>query len=492
MGKKRNAYLVELGRTGLTRFGGYIYEEWLADLQGQKGATVYKKMADGDAIVGGMLFAFREICKSAPWFAVPGDSGDGKEAARFLESCLYDMASPWPSTLDEILSMLPFGWAYLETVFKFRRGTRQKSPQLRSQFQDGRIGWLKWAPRAQESLSSWIYDEERDELLGMSQIPAPDYQERKIPRGKALHFVTTSAKGNPEGRSVLRNAYRSWYMKTNIEDLEGIGIERDLAGYPTLYLPLEIMKRETEEAEKTYQTYLDLVANVRRDKAEGLLLPSVFDDHGNRVYEFKLLSSSGSRQFDTSRIITRYDARIALTIMADFLLLGQQRQGSYALSETKARMFYQAITAVLDNIAETINSQAVPALFELNPWWNLEELPYLAHGKVEIPNLQLLGEFIERMARSGMKLFPDDRLEDHLRGAWPTCPSRAPKARRGPRPAQPSPSRTSPMGPRRGMGRRKGMVEMRRPKRRRFRLELPGLDLQEGPSPEARPGRQKP
>jgi len=102
--------------------------------------------------------------------------------------------------------------------------------------------------------------------------------------------------------------------------------------------------------------------------------------------------------------------------MADFLLLGQQRQGSYALSETKARMFYQAITAVLDNIAETINSQAVPALFELNPWWDLEELPYLAHGKVEIPNLQLLGEFIERMARAGMKLFPDDRLEDHLRG----------------------------------------------------------------------------
>jgi len=104
-------------------------------------------------------------------------------------------------------------------------------------------------------------------------------------------------------------------MKTNIEDLEGIGIERDLAGYPTLYLPLEIMKRETEEAEKTYQMYLDLVANVRRDQAEGLLLPAVFDDHGNRIYEFKMLSASRSRQFDTSRIITRYETRIALTIM---------------------------------------------------------------------------------------------------------------------------------------------------------------------------------
>lgn len=417
MKKNRNPHLVELGRTGLTRFGGYIYEEWLTELQGAKGAQVYKKMADGDAIIGGMLFAFREICKSAPWFAVPGGSSqDDLEAAEFLESCLYDMATPWPSTLDEILSMLPFGWAYLETVFKFRRGPRQTKPQCRSQYDDGRIGWLKWAPRAQESLSYWIYDEETDELLGMSQVPAPDYQERRIPRDKALHFVTTSAKGNPEGRSVLRNAHRSWYMKINIEDLEGMGLERDLVGYPTLYLPLEIMKRETAEAEQAYQTYLDLVTNVRRDEAEGLLLPAVFDDHGNRLYEFKLLSSSGTRQFDTSRIITRYESRMALTIMADFLLLGQQKQGSYALSETKARMFYQALTSILDNIAETINSQAVPALFEINPWWDLEELPYIAHGKVELPNLEVLGEFIERLFKAGMKPFPDDRLENHLRG----------------------------------------------------------------------------
>ncbi len=416
MSKKSNPHLIELGRTGLTRFGGYIYEEWLADLQGAKGAQVYKKMADGDAIIGGMLFAFREICKSAPWFAVPGGSSpDDLEAAQFLESCLYDMATPWPSTLDEILSMLPFGWAYMEMVFKVRRGSKSKEPQFKSQYSDGRIGWLKWAPRAQESLNEWIYDEETDELMGMSQTPAPDYQERRIPREKALHFVTTSAKGNPEGRSILRNAHRSWYMKVNIENLEGLGLERDMVGYPTLYLPLEIMKRETPEAEKAYQMYLDLVTNVRRDEAEGLLLPSVFDEHGNRLYEFKLLSSSGTRQFDTSRIITRYDSRIALTIMADFLLLGQQQAGSYALSETKARMFYQALTSVLDNIAETINSQAVPALFELNPWWDIAEPPYIAHGKIELPNMDALGSFIERLVSAGMKLFPDDRLENHLR-----------------------------------------------------------------------------
>ena len=414
MANKKNMKLVEMGRTGLTRFGGYISEEWLPELQGRKGAEVYKRMADSDAIIGGYLFAIKEIAKSVPWFAVPANSSEeGQKDARYLESCIYDMSYPWPSTLDEIFSILIFGWGYFEKVFKIRRGPRQKDPRFHSQYNDGKIGWAKWAPRAQESLNEWIYDEDTDTLIGMSQIPAPDYQERRIPLDKALHFVTTSSKGNPEGRSTLRNARRSYYMKTQIEDLEGIGIERDLAGYPTLYIPLEVFKQETDSAVAAYNDFMDVISNIRRDEAEGILLPAVFDANGNRLYEFKLLASSGTRQFDTSRVITRYDTRIALTVMADFLLLGQQKQGSYALSDTKSKMFYQSLMSLLDNIAETINTQAVPELFELNGW-ERDELPYLAHGKAEPTNLEALGNFLERLTNMGMVL--DDRLENHLRG----------------------------------------------------------------------------
>ena len=414
MANKKNMKLVEMGRTGLTRFGGYISEEWLPELQGRKGAEIYKRMADSDAIIGGYLFAIKEIAKSVPWFAVPANSSqEAQQDARFLESCIYDMSSPWPSTPDEIFSMLTFGWGYFEKVFKIRRGPRQKDPRFHSQYSDGRIGWAKWAPRAQESLNEWIYDEDTDTLKGMSQIPAPDYQERRIPLDKALHFVTTSSKGNPEGRSTLRNARRSCYMKTNIEDLEGIGIERDFAGYPTLYIPLEVFKRDTDKATKAYNDFMDVISNIRRDEAEGILLPAVFDAKGNRLYEFKLLSSSGTRQFDTSRIITRYDGRIALTVMAGFLLLGQQNQGSYALSQTMSKMFYQSLMSLLDNITETINIQAVPELFELNGL-EREELPYLAHGKAEPVNLEMLGNFLGRLSEMGMIL--DDRLENHLRG----------------------------------------------------------------------------
>lgn len=418
MSRRTKVSLGEIGRTGLTRFGGIISEEWLPELSGSRGATTYKKMSSNDAIIGGMLFAIEMLGKGVSWFSVPGGQREiDQEAARFLESCLFDMSVSWPMTLTEILSMIRFGWSWMEIVYKIRRGPRQTNSSFKSKYNDGLIGWHKWAPRAQESLLLWDYDEEKDSLLAMIQMGPPDYVEHRIPIEKSLLFRTTSAKGNPEGLSLLRNCYRSWYIKTAIEDIEGIGIERDLAGFPVLYAPGSVVDPDPNDASavQAHNEYETIVTSLRRDELEGLLLPSVTDDKGNRQYELKLLASSGMRQFNTSQIITRYDTRIALTLMADFLMLGQQKSGSYALSETKARLFTQALTSILDNITETINDFAVPRLFELNPKFDDAALPELAHGKVESINLDQLGTFIQRLTGSGAKIFPDDTLENHLR-----------------------------------------------------------------------------
>jgi hypothetical protein len=50
-----------------------------------------------------------------------------------------------------------------------------------------------------------------------------------------------NSKNNPEGRSLLRNAYRPWYYKHRIEEIEAVGVERDLAGLPIAYLPPEYL-----------------------------------------------------------------------------------------------------------------------------------------------------------------------------------------------------------------------------------------------------------
>lgn len=407
----------EAGSTGLTRFGGYISEEWLRDLQGVRGVKIYKEMRDNDAIVGAFLYAIEMLLRQVSWHAVKGgDSKADEEAKDFLETCLGDMASTWQETLTEILSMLPFGWAYLETVYKKRNGTTKTA--VSSKYTDGRIGWAKWSIRAQETLYQWRYDDTGNgELQGMEQLPPPDYRIRYIPLEKALLFRLTSTKGNPEGRSILRNAYRSWYMKKNIEEVEAIGIERDLAGLPVVWLPPDILSKQTTDQVTAYNSWKKLITNIRRDEQEGVMMPLVYDDNNNKMYDLTLLSSGSRRQFDTSVIIGRYNQQIAMTVMADFLLLGHEGVGSFALSSNKTDLFSVALGAILDSIAGVLNTYAVPRLFALNDFGTLTALPTFEHDDIESPDLAVLGDFITKLAGAQMPLFPDEDLEEFLRTA---------------------------------------------------------------------------
>ena len=112
--------------------------------------------------------------------------------------------------------------------------------------------------------------------MGLVQMPPPDYGLIEIPVEKLLLFRTKSRKGNPEGRSILRNAYRDWYFKRRIQEIEGIGIERDLAGFPVLTAPESMDIWNTEDAEMVAARAQAerIVQNIRRDSLEGLVMPA--------------------------------------------------------------------------------------------------------------------------------------------------------------------------------------------------------------------------
>lgn len=399
----------ERGRIGQRRYGGVIYEEFLPELRGKRGIAVFSEMSENDDVVGAILFAIEMLVRQAKWNIEPsGATTKDKEAAEFVKSCMGDMQETWTDTISEILSFLTFGWSFHEIVYKRRMG-KTKDIRTRSKYKDGLIGWQKLPIRAQETLYQWEYDEE-DNLLGMIQMPPPYYNLYTIPTDKALLFRTKSRKNNPEGRSILRNAYRSWYFKRRIQEIEGIGIERDLAGLPVLYGPEDLdLWDDSNEINVKIRTELEtMVRNIRRDELEGVVLP-----HG---FELELLSSGGTRQFDTNAIINRYDTRIAMTVLADFILLGHQQIGSFALSSDKTELFAVAIGAFLDIICETFNSQGIPALMEWNKehFAGITDYPKMTHGDIEDADITKVSTFIKDMTGIGV-LIPDDGLEDYIR-----------------------------------------------------------------------------
>jgi phage gp29-like protein len=407
VGSHRDEF-IELGSSGLRRSGGTITEEFLANLQGVKGFKVYREMRDNDPVIGAMLYAIDKVITRLEWHV----EGDDERTATFVQECLDDMSDSWDATLQNILSMLVYGWSFHEVVYKIRGGLTD-DPRTNSRFKDHRIGWRKWPVRAQETLQEWMIDE-RGGIQGMVQIDPSGGGLHRIPIEKALLFRTTTNRNNPEGYSLLRNAYRPWFYKRRIEEIEAVGIERDLAGLPMAFVPPEYLMNTASPAQKAVLNAItDIVQNVKRNEQEGIVFPAAYDEQGNRIFDLQLLSASGGRQFDTGAVIQRYDQRIAMSLLSDFLLLGSDRVGSFALGTAKIDLWTLAVDSIAKTIAEVVNQYAIPRLLKLNAM-RTDTLPYLTYGQVSSVELSDVADYVSKLVGVGA-IMPDPSLEDHLR-----------------------------------------------------------------------------
>lgn len=454
--------LSELGTSGLRRASGFITDDPLPSLQGPRGVRTFRDMSENDPVVGAMLFAIEKVITRLEWRLDPADdSPEAQATAEFVDGCLHDMSESWDVTLQSILSMLIYGWSFHEIVYKRRGGPEQTDPSRRSKFNDGRIGWRKWAIRGQETLWQWAMDPAGG-VQGMIQMDpynlhakaasdpravAEQQQAQNpfagggsqtidghsintttgtvlIPINKGLLFRVSAQKGNPQGRSLLRNAYRPWFYKKRIEEIEAVGIERDLAGLPVAYVPPEYLSSAaTAEQQQVLSVVQQIVTSIKRNEQEGIVFPTVYDDGGHKLFDLTLLSAGGQRQFDTDKVISRYDQRIAMSVLADFILLGHERVGSFALGTSKMDLWTMSVDAIAKSITEVVNTHAIPRLLQLNGM-SQGQPPSLAYGEVAHVDLGEVADFVQKLAAAGA-LMPDQPLEEYLRSIGGLPPAEA-------------------------------------------------------------------
>lgn len=396
----------ELGRSGLRQNSGYINEEFLRKLQWPKAGDVYQEMSSNDPVITAVLFCCRMLIRQVEWRVKPfSDNPADVECAEFVRSCMDDMSETWVDFIDEVISYFSYGFSLHEIVYKRRMGPNKQSSK-NSQYNDGRIGWRKIPGRRQTTLSGWDFDPDGG-LAGVYQRSGGNYVH--LPIQRCLLFRTNNTNGNPEGISFLRGAYRPWYFKKHIEEIEGIGIERDLAGLPVIIAPegIDLDNKDDPKAVEARNTSLRLVTSIRRDRNDGVVL--------NNGWELKLLSTGGTRQFDTNAIINRYDQRIAITLLADIIMLGADKVGSFALAKVKQSLLATALDAQLTNICGVLNRYAIPRLLALNTFPGITGYPAFECDSVVAPDLNELGNFIGKLAGAKMPLFPDIDLENYLR-----------------------------------------------------------------------------
>lgn len=410
--------MLEVGATGLQRSAGYITDEFLPQLRGRQAIKVYREMADNSAVLGAWLYTVKQLLRQIEWRVEPASSKrDDKKNAEFVEQCMGDMETSFADFISEACSMMIYGWSVHEVVYKKRQGLWSPDQRHQSKFKDGKLGWRKMPIRSQDSLLRWVFADNGD-VKAMVQMPAPRYQKIVLPMTKCLLLRPDLNKGSPEGRSLLRTAYRSWFMSKRFEEIEAVGIERDLTGLPVAFVPPNVLNpRPGSDDAKMLEAVKKAVTSVRRNEQEGLVWPLVYDDDRNLQYDFKLLTSGGSRQFDVGAVIARYETRMLMSVMADFIMTGHENSGaSYALHTDKSGIFETGVNGIAKAFADPFNRKAIPQLFKLNGI-QPDDLPQIVPNNVNPPDLAQLAAFIGSTAGAGMQWFPDGELEQFVRDA---------------------------------------------------------------------------
>jgi hypothetical protein len=394
-----------LGVAGDNTYNGQIRaDEFLPELRGKKAIRKYREMRDNDSTIGAVMYATEQVLRDVDLKVMPAnDTPQAKREAEFVKSVLDDMDHTLDDHVAEALSSLSYGFAWFEVIYKRRNGPTTRSDKGRSKYSDGRMGIRKVAIRAPWTISRFDVDTKTGDVKGIYQDGSGYNNSNYIPTRKSLYYRTTTINGDPAGRSILRNAYTSYEYVNNLQSIEAIAVERELAGIPVARIPAEYLSGDATAAQSGFVNNLQsILRDVKFNEQGYIILPSdTYPDKdgaptNQKLVDVELMSSSGSRNIDIDPIVRRYQHDIARSVLSEFLMLGGGNTGSYALSKSKTDLFLRALESYIQAIVDVLNKQLVERLWELNGL-NYDLMPTIVAGDVAPHDLREIAAFLRNL-----------------------------------------------------------------------------------------------
>lgn len=387
-----------------TRTGQIRADEFIPELRGKNAIRKYREMRDNDSTIGAVMYAAEQVLRDVKLKVEPAnDTEEAKREADFVESIFDDMDHSLDDHIAESLSSLSYGFAWFEVVYKRRVGPTKRSPKKNSKYTDGRLGVRKIACRAPWTISRFDVEDKSGDVLGIYQDVGYGSGKHYIPTSKSLYYRTTVLNGDPSGRSILRNAYSSYVYLNNLQSIEAIAVERELAGIPVARIPSEYLSSDASAAQSGFVGNLQqILRDVKFNEQGYIITPSDTypDKDGSptniRLVDIELMSSNGNRNVDIDPIVRRYQHDIARSVLSEFLMLGGGNNGSYALSKSKTDLFLRALESYIQAIVDVLNKQLVERLWQLNGL-NYDLMPCIKAGDVAPHDLREIAAFLRNL-----------------------------------------------------------------------------------------------
>lgn len=378
--------------------------------------TVESMKQDATVATGlDMLYTFVE--KAFKDFKViPGESEESKKAAKFVEYCLKNMEG---QTLRQFArdaaTFNEYGLSVVEKVYT----------QVTVGEYIGKYKVKNLAFRPQASLSRTnpiVYNEDGSAIIGIkqslsafqnytaSEIGVGGVSTRMsdviIPINRVMLMNTGGSSSQALGVSPLVGCYRAWREKILIENLEVVGATKDMGGVIELKIPSQILNKaamdpSSPEAEMVRGLMSD-AANAHSGEQSFFMLPSDTKDNAPQ-YSMTLKGIDGmGKQYSTAQLISDRKKSILDRLGAGFINVGNDKGGSYNLSESKQTIHTQFVQRVNEIILEALNENLLPQLLALNDMRLPEtEMPYVKAGEIVDVDMEGFSKAIQRIGAVG-------------------------------------------------------------------------------------------
>lgn len=354
--------------------------------------------------VGAAMNVYRFMLNRVNWSVKCPPEADETDKARaeVIESMMHDMDHSWDDFITEVVPYIEYGFDIHEKVF------RRRLARFGSKYNDGLVGLKKLAPRNQDTITGWKFDEDGNDLLAVEQsikwIENPSrYMNRtnddgmiEIPREKFLLFTSNKTKGNPQGNSIYKNIYLAFKQLTILQDQQLLGIGKNIQGILKIEIPAVYLSEEADESQKaTARSFQTIIDQYNAGTQRGLLVPRVLDESGTNIFDYNLMESKGNSPYNIESIIRGLQNDILSALNVDILKLGDAA-GSFSLAESKTTILSLAIDSRLKEIAGVLNHDLMVQLYKLNGW-ELKNLPKFIYEEPEEVDLETFSKAVQRI-----------------------------------------------------------------------------------------------
>lgn len=302
-------------------------------LVGQRGLAIYSKMADDEQVKAVLNFK-RDAITARGWQFVFDDTTSLTEKEQTLRTQLFQkiltsMRGAFSDALNAIMTGRAYGFSITEKIYGQLEFNGKTWPAINLLM-------------GRDPLSFRFYT---DEYGVLNKIEQQTHRSgtKEVDQRRVIHYVHSPEWDHVYGRSDLREAYRPWYIKQQINNLWPLYLERFAGGFLHASMGPEasLTAAETEALDEALKKAKALGA-IRTPP--GVTLSVIHPPAGGDQYKSAL-------EF--------HDLAIAKALLVPNLLGISHTGGvgAYAQSQTQLEAFFWTLNADATRLEECLNEQ---------------------------------------------------------------------------------------------------------------------------------------